>query len=307
MFTAQCHRESLQTNRILRIPALSLFLELKWKSTAHLQVTVAAFSESPVSAQENCRKVKVYPGFKDFSFLLSHLKPQTVCVLKHCHVFKKTTPPFFLTPQFLRELTQFCGFAIETLHARGQVCTVLWGSGISCSFLRSAKPCFTYSQKYFCHTQWMVQKLLFLQFCQINHSTLLHISCRTLGLVFQSENFNYNHYNNYIMDSWSYLNNPVPEPNHSKPRLNPEDNFAALTMLHEHCKVKGGRFGCPVNQTLSSLVPSLISCADLCFLLLFQNQKEQKVSAFSRTNNICKPVERWVHKQTLMGFKIVPL
>ncbi|XP_013870799.1 grainyhead-like protein 3 homolog [Austrofundulus limnaeus] len=80
----------------------------------------------------------------------------------------------------------------------------------------------------------------------------------TLGLVFQSENFNYNNYNNYIMDSWSYLNTPVPEPNHSKPRLNPEDNFTALTMLHEHCK----------------------------------NQKEQKVAAFSRANNICKPVER---------------
>ncbi|XP_037551406.1 grainyhead-like protein 3 homolog [Nematolebias whitei] len=80
----------------------------------------------------------------------------------------------------------------------------------------------------------------------------------TLGLVFQSENFSYNHYNNYIMDSWSYLNNPVPEPNHPKHRLHPADNFAALTMLQEHCK----------------------------------NQKEQKGAIFTRTNNICKPVER---------------
>ncbi|XP_071354007.1 grainyhead-like protein 3 homolog [Trachinotus anak] len=58
----------------------------------------------------------------------------------------------------------------------------------------------------------------------------------TLGLVFQSENFNYNHYTNYIMDSWSYLESPVPDPNHSKPRLHPGDDLAALTMLYEQCK-----------------------------------------------------------------------
>lgn len=58
---------------------------------------------------------------------------------------------------------------------------------------------------------------------------------RTLGLVIQSENFNYNHYTNYIMDSWSYVENPVPE---QKPRLHPGDDLAALTMLYEQCKVK---------------------------------------------------------------------
>ncbi|XP_050934204.1 LOW QUALITY PROTEIN: grainyhead-like protein 3 homolog [Lates calcarifer] len=58
----------------------------------------------------------------------------------------------------------------------------------------------------------------------------------TLGLVFQSENFNYNHYTNYIMDSWSYLDGPVPEQNHSKPRLHPGDDLAAITMLYEQCK-----------------------------------------------------------------------
>lgn len=78
----------------------------------------------------------------------------------------------------------------------------------------------------------------------------------TLGLVFQSENFNYNRYTNYIMDSWSYLENPIPEQNHSKPRLHPGDDLAALTMLYEQCK----------------------------------NQKDQKLTACNR--NICKPTER---------------
>ncbi|XP_062297006.1 grainyhead-like protein 3 homolog [Scomber scombrus] len=76
----------------------------------------------------------------------------------------------------------------------------------------------------------------------------------TLGLVFQSENFNYNRYTNYIMDSWSYLENPIPEQNHSKPRLHPGDDLAALTMLYEQCK------------------------------------KDQKLTACNR--NICKPTER---------------
>ncbi|XP_008305058.1 grainyhead-like protein 3 homolog [Stegastes partitus] len=79
----------------------------------------------------------------------------------------------------------------------------------------------------------------------------------TLGLVFQSENFNYNHYTNYIMDSWApYMDSSVPEPNHSKSRLHPGDELAA--MLYEHCK----------------------------------NQKDQKIAACNRTGNVCKPVER---------------
>ncbi|XP_054470392.1 grainyhead-like protein 3 homolog [Anoplopoma fimbria] len=58
----------------------------------------------------------------------------------------------------------------------------------------------------------------------------------TLGLVFQSENFNFNRYNNYAMDSWSYLESTLPEQNHPKPRLHPGDDLAALTMLYEQCK-----------------------------------------------------------------------
>ncbi|XP_059208583.1 grainyhead-like protein 3 homolog [Centropristis striata] len=58
----------------------------------------------------------------------------------------------------------------------------------------------------------------------------------TLGLVFQSENFNYNRVNNYMMESWPYLESPVPEQNHSKPRLHPGDDLAALTLLYEQCK-----------------------------------------------------------------------
>ncbi|XP_030298950.1 grainyhead-like protein 3 homolog isoform X1 [Sparus aurata] len=76
----------------------------------------------------------------------------------------------------------------------------------------------------------------------------------TLGLVFQSENFNYNRYTNHIMDSWSYLESSVPEQNHSKARLHPGDDLAAITMLYEQCK----------------------------------NQKEQKISACSRAGIMCK-------------------
>nr|XP_046269747.1 grainyhead-like protein 3 homolog isoform X2 [Scatophagus argus] len=76
----------------------------------------------------------------------------------------------------------------------------------------------------------------------------------TLGLVFQSENFNYNRFTNHIMDSWSYLESPVPEQTHPKPRLHPGDDLTALTMLYEQCK----------------------------------NQKEQKIVACNRAGNICK-------------------
>ncbi|XP_034015480.1 grainyhead-like protein 3 homolog isoform X2 [Thalassophryne amazonica] len=70
----------------------------------------------------------------------------------------------------------------------------------------------------------------------------------TLGLVFQSENFNYNRYNNYIMDSsWSYLEGAVPEPNQSKSLLVPEDNLTAITMLYEHCKTQK-ELKTPINR-----------------------------------------------------------
>ena len=71
----------------------------------------------------------------------------------------------------------------------------------------------------------------------ISHCQLFAPSCRTLGLVFQSENFNYNRYTNHIMDSWSYLESSIPEQNHSKARLHPGDDLAAITMLYEQCKV----------------------------------------------------------------------
>lgn len=61
---------------------------------------------------------------------------------------------------------------------------------------------------------------------------------RTLGLVFQSENFNYNRFGNHLMDTWHYMDGPVPEQNHSKPRLHPGEDLTALTMLYEQCKVR---------------------------------------------------------------------
>ncbi|XP_069576535.1 grainyhead-like protein 3 homolog [Brachyistius frenatus] len=77
----------------------------------------------------------------------------------------------------------------------------------------------------------------------------------TVGLVFQSENFTYNHYNNYIMDSWSYPESTASDLNHSRPRLHPGDDLATLTMLYEQCK----------------------------------SQKGQKIMACNRTDNVCKP------------------
>ncbi|XP_077415411.1 grainyhead-like protein 3 homolog isoform X1 [Vanacampus margaritifer] len=81
----------------------------------------------------------------------------------------------------------------------------------------------------------------------------------TLGVVCQSENFNYNRYiPNYTMDPWSYMDSPMPEENLAKPRLHPGDDMVAITMLYEQCK----------------------------------SQKDQKIPACSRNSNICKPTER---------------
>ncbi|XP_074548374.1 grainyhead-like protein 3 homolog isoform X2 [Halichoeres trimaculatus] len=60
------------------------------------------------------------------------------------------------------------------------------------------------------------------------------------------------------MDSWSYLESPVPESTPSKPRLHPADDLAALTMLYEQCK----------------------------------SQKEQKNASCNRAGNICRTTER---------------
>ncbi|KAM8834333.1 grainyhead-like protein 3 homolog [Synchiropus picturatus] len=59
----------------------------------------------------------------------------------------------------------------------------------------------------------------------------------TLGLVSQSENFNYNRYASYNMDSWSYLESQMTEESH-KPKLQPGDDLTALTMLYEQCKTQ---------------------------------------------------------------------
>ncbi|MED6286834.1 hypothetical protein CHARACLAT_010070 [Characodon lateralis] len=90
----------------------------------------------------------------------------------------------------------------------------------------------------------------------------------TLGLVFQNENFSYNHHTNYIMESWPYLESPNPESNHSKPRLNPGETMTAITMLQEQCR------------------------------------KEQKPALFNRNNN-CKPIERTLTNTTDPLMKIL--
>ncbi|XP_068582600.1 grainyhead-like protein 3 homolog [Cebidichthys violaceus] len=91
----------------------------------------------------------------------------------------------------------------------------------------------------------------------------------TLGLVFQSENFNYNRYNNYDMDSWSYLESPVLEQNPPKSRLLPGDDLAALTMLYEQCK----------------------------------NQKDQKIVNSSRVGNICKTERHLTNSNELVSLE----
>ncbi|XP_037341548.1 grainyhead-like protein 3 homolog [Pungitius pungitius] len=76
----------------------------------------------------------------------------------------------------------------------------------------------------------------------------------TLGLVLQSENFIYNRYNSYTMDSWSYLESPGAEHAAPKPRLQPGDDLTALTLLYEQCK----------------------------------NHKDQKIVTSNRVGSICK-------------------
>nr|XP_020446625.1 grainyhead-like protein 3 homolog [Monopterus albus] len=90
----------------------------------------------------------------------------------------------------------------------------------------------------------------------------------TLGLFFQCENFNCNNrYTNHIMDSWPYLESPVPEPNNPKPRFHPGDDLVALTMLYEKCK----------------------------------NQKEQKIAAGNRGASACKSTERIPNNTIQLG------
>ncbi|KAM6973720.1 LOW QUALITY PROTEIN: grainyhead-like protein 3 homolog [Aplochiton taeniatus] len=60
----------------------------------------------------------------------------------------------------------------------------------------------------------------------------------TLGLVLQNENFNYQRYTNYIMDSWAYMDSSVTDLSRAKARLNPEDDLTAITMLYDQCKTQ---------------------------------------------------------------------
>ncbi|KAM3871448.1 grainyhead-like protein 3 homolog [Diretmus argenteus] len=87
----------------------------------------------------------------------------------------------------------------------------------------------------------------------------------TLGLVLQNENFNYNRYPNYIMDSWPYLESPVPDLSRTKPRLHPTDDLTAITMLYEQCK----------------------------------SEKDQKIAVCNRGSSMCKPTERTLTNSSL--------
>lgn len=71
---------------------------------------------------------------REIVFLSQHWKPQnTRCVIVYVLCLEvgrlggmgcQWVALGFLTPLLLRDITQLCGFAIETLHAQRQVCTV---------------------------------------------------------------------------------------------------------------------------------------------------------------------------------------
>ncbi|KAM8913882.1 grainyhead-like protein 3 homolog isoform 2-T2 [Spinachia spinachia] len=92
---------------------------------------------------------------------------------------------------------------------------------------------------------------------------------QTLGLVLQSENFIYNRYNNYAMDSWSYLEGSVLEQTAPKPRLQPGDDLTALTLLYQQCK----------------------------------NHKDQKMVTSNRVGNICKTERNQTNTNELVSLE----
>ncbi|XP_074516002.1 grainyhead-like protein 3 homolog [Sebastes fasciatus] len=122
----------------------------------------------------------------------------------------------------------------------------------------------------------------------------------TLGLVFQSENFNYNRYNNHVMDSWSYLESPVHEQNHSKPRLHPGDDLAALTMLYEQCKsnkdqkINCNRSGniCKTDRTLTNTneLTSLEASANVMKILSENVPLGHPHDVLGSKQNACLPI-----------------
>lgn len=98
------------------------------------------------------------------------------------------------------------------------------------------------------------------------------------------------------MDSWPYMENPVPPlENHSKARLHPGDDLAALTMLYEQCKVDNAESVATRNQTNLKVGSYFSDFGQFFFFFtisffFFQNQKEQKITACNRTGN---KTDRW--------------
>ncbi|XP_010770972.1 grainyhead-like protein 3 homolog [Notothenia coriiceps] len=121
----------------------------------------------------------------------------------------------------------------------------------------------------------------------------------TLGLVFQSENFNYNRYNNYAMDSWPYLESPVPEQNHTKPRLHPGDDLTALTMLYEQCKNqkdhknvschRGGNI-CKTERSLTNDLVSLDGSANVMKILSESGTLSHHQDVLGSKQNVSMPL-----------------
>ncbi|KAJ4938844.1 hypothetical protein JOQ06_028310 [Pogonophryne albipinna] len=121
----------------------------------------------------------------------------------------------------------------------------------------------------------------------------------TLGLVFQSENFNYNRYNNYAMDSWPYLESPVAEQNHTKPRLHPGDDLTALTMLYEQCKNqkdhknvschRGGNI-CKTERSLTNDLVSLDGSANVMKILSESGTLSHHQDVLGSKQNVSMPL-----------------
>lgn len=96
------------------------------------------------------------------------------------------------------------------------------------------------------------------------------------------------------MDPWSYLEGPVPEENHSKPRLHPGDDLAALTMLYEQCKVEN-----PQSDTQNKVHQmELINSQFQCFILkIFYHPEPERAEDHS-----LQP-EQQQHVQTIREVK----
>ncbi|KAM9355356.1 grainyhead-like protein 3 homolog [Pholidichthys leucotaenia] len=111
----------------------------------------------------------------------------------------------------------------------------------------------------------------------------------TLGLVFQSENFN----SNWQMDSWPYLD-VIPDTNNAKAR-------DEVTMLYEPCKAQKEQKGPAYNRTGNMCKPTERSLTDLSSL-----ETNANIMKFLSESNPSHPQDVLGSKQTVSPPTSVP-